>query len=47
MAKHFWLAGALALILAGCSSPRTAASVVADAQEAIGNPGSIQSPARA
>jgi glyoxylase-like metal-dependent hydrolase (beta-lactamase superfamily II) len=36
------IAAVLALTLAGCSSPRTAATVVADAQEAMGNPNSIQ-----
>jgi glyoxylase-like metal-dependent hydrolase (beta-lactamase superfamily II) len=39
---RFCIAALLALALAGCSRADTAASVLADAQEMIGNPGSIQ-----
>src|SRR5436309_539384 len=42
MATRFWLASGLAVVLAGCSSPKTATSVLQSAQTAIGNPGSIQ-----
>ena len=42
MTSRFWLAAGLALTIAGCSSAKTATSVIEDAQEAMGNPTSIQ-----
>ncbi len=42
MNNKLWLAAALAVALNGCSQPRDAASVLRDAQEAMGNPTSIQ-----
>ena len=42
MTNKLWLAAGLALIVAGCSSAKTATSVLEDAQEAMGNPTSIQ-----
>ena len=42
MAKRWWLAAGLAFTMAGCSSPRDAASVMGDAQQAMGNVNSIQ-----
>jgi glyoxylase-like metal-dependent hydrolase (beta-lactamase superfamily II) len=42
MAKRLWFVAALALLVGGCSSPRTAASVLSDAQEAMGTVNSIQ-----
>ena len=42
MAKRLWLAAGLAFTMAGCSSPRDAASVLRDAQQAMGNVNSIQ-----
>jgi glyoxylase-like metal-dependent hydrolase (beta-lactamase superfamily II) len=42
MMKTLWLAGALALAIAGCSRANTATSVLEDAQEAMGDPASIQ-----
>ena len=43
MAKRLWFVAALALLVSGCSSPRTAASVLSDAQEAMGTVNSIRS----
>ena len=42
MSRRFWLAAGLALATAGCSRANTATSVLEDAQEAMGNPTSIQ-----
>ena len=42
MDKKLWLAAGLALAIAGCSRAKTATSVLQDAQEAMGNPTSIQ-----
>ncbi|MEQ1573990.1 MAG: MBL fold metallo-hydrolase [Vicinamibacterales bacterium] len=42
MHKKLWLVAALAIALAGCSRAKTATSVLGDAQEAMGNPTSIQ-----
>src|SRR5688572_8371389 len=42
MTNRFCLAAGLALTIAGCSSAPTATSVLEDAQEAMGNPASIQ-----
>jgi len=42
MTKKLWLAAGLTLVVAGCSSAKTATSVLGDAQEAMGNPTSIQ-----
>ena len=47
MNNKLWLAAALTVALNGCSQPRDAASVLRDAQEAMGNPTSIQYPAPA
>lgn len=42
MTKKLWIAAGLALAIAGCSRANTATSVLEDAQEAMGNPTSIQ-----
>jgi glyoxylase-like metal-dependent hydrolase (beta-lactamase superfamily II) len=42
MAKRLWFVAGLALVLAACSSARTANGVLEDAQRAMGNPTSIQ-----
>jgi glyoxylase-like metal-dependent hydrolase (beta-lactamase superfamily II) len=42
MAKKLWLLTGVALVLAGCSSPKTATSVLQDAQKALGTVNSIQ-----
>ena len=42
MAKRWWLAAGLTFTMAGCSSPRDAASVLRDAQQAMGSVNSIQ-----
>jgi glyoxylase-like metal-dependent hydrolase (beta-lactamase superfamily II) len=42
MTTRFWLAAALALTFAGCNRAPTATSVLQDAQDAMGNPSSIQ-----
>lgn len=42
MDKRLWLAGGLALAIAGCSAPKTADSVLQNAQEKMGNVSSIQ-----
>jgi glyoxylase-like metal-dependent hydrolase (beta-lactamase superfamily II) len=42
MRHRFWIVVGLALALAGCSRTPTATSVLQDAQQAMGNPNSIQ-----
>jgi len=42
MGKRFWLATGLALAIAGCSTPKTASSVLQSAQEKMGSASSIQ-----
>ena len=42
MAKTWWLAAGLALAVAGCSGPKDVASVLRDAQSAMGTVTSIQ-----
>ena len=42
MNKNLWLAAGWTVAVAGCSTPRTATSVLQAAQTAIGNPNSIQ-----
>lgn len=42
MDKRLWLAAGLALAMAGCGGAPTASSVLEDAQEAMGNPNSIE-----
>jgi glyoxylase-like metal-dependent hydrolase (beta-lactamase superfamily II) len=42
MTKKLWLAAGMAVALAGCSTAKTATSVLEDAQTAMGNPSSIQ-----
>jgi glyoxylase-like metal-dependent hydrolase (beta-lactamase superfamily II) len=42
MTKKLWLVAGMAVALAGCSTAKTATSVLQDAQTAMGNPSSIQ-----
>jgi glyoxylase-like metal-dependent hydrolase (beta-lactamase superfamily II) len=42
MYRNLWLASAVALVVAGCAGSKTASSVIADAQETMGDPGSIR-----
>src|SRR6476619_6560315 len=42
MDRKLWLAVGVALVAAGCSTPKTATSVLQDAQKAIGSVSSIQ-----
>ena len=42
MTRTIWLAVGVALVAAGCSTPRTATTVLQDSQKALGTVNSIQ-----